>query len=478
MLMLVVANYAMTHLSVAPNEYADNDDDDKETTSNGLKPRWKIQKTTPVTYGDLKQNSLDLERPENLKQEVEYNDTLERYVIGTKMGNTWIAAPIMMDQQEFTKWTEKNLFADYFRKKNSEIYEQKGKEKFDFTDMHFSLGPAEKIFGPGGIRVKTQGTAELKLGVTLKSIDNPSLPIRNRKTSTIDFDEKININVTGSIGDKMRMNLNYNTDATFDYDAQNLKLKYEGKEDEIIKLVEAGNVSFPSNSSLIQGAQSLFGVRTDMQFGKLKLQTVVSQKKSTSSSVNTKGGTQTTPFEINVANYEENRHFFMGMYFRENYDRWMATLPSPTTGVTINRVEIWVTNKTGTSSNTRDIIAFSELGESASASDPNRGRVAGTSTPPENSSNSLYSQLNSQYAEARIASLANEVLAGSGLNYEKIEKARLLSSSEYTVNNAMGYISLKSQLQTDQVLAIAYEYTQNGVTHQVGEFSSHNLTGR
>ena len=474
MLMLVVANYAMTHLSVAPNEYADNDDDDKETTSNGLKPRWKIQKTTPVTYGDLKQNSLDLERPENLKQEVEYNDTLERYVIGTKMGNTWIAAPIMMDQQEFTKWTEKNLFADYFRKKNSEIFEQKGKEKFDFTDMHFSLGPAEKIFGPGGIRVKTQGTAELKLGVTLKSIDNPSLPIRNRKTSTIDFDEKININVTGSIGDKMRMNLNYNTDATFDYDAQNLKLKYEGKEDEIIKLVEAGNVSFPSNSSLIQGAQSLFGVRTDMQFGKLKLQTVVSQKKSTSSSVNTKGGTQTTPFEINVANYEENRHFFMGMYFRENYDRWMATLPSPTTGVTINRVEIWVTNKTGTSSNTRDIIAFSELGESASASDPNRGRVAGTSTPPENSSNSLYSQLNSQYAEARIASLANEVLAGSGLNYEKIEKARLLSSSEYTVNNAMGYISLKSQLQTDQVLAIAYEYTQNGVTHQVGEFSSDN----
>ena len=467
MLMLVIASSAMTYARIAP-------DDEPEEDETKVTPRWKVQKTTPVTYDDLKQKPADLQSPENLEQKIEYNDTLERYVIGTKMGNTWVAAPIMMDQQEFTKWSEKNLFADYFRKKNSEIFEKKGKEKFDFTDMHFDLGPAEKIFGPGGIRVKTQGSAELKLGATLKSIDNPSLPIRNRRTTTIDFDEKININVTGSIGDKMKMNLNYNTDATFDYDAQNMKLKYEGKEDEIIKLVEAGNVSFPSNSSLIQGAQSLFGVRTDMQFGKLKLQTVVSQKKSTSSSVSSKGGTQTTPFEINVANYEENRHFFLGMYFRENYDRWMATLPSPTTGITINRVEVWVTNKTGTSSNTRDIIAVADLGESASASNKSRGRVVGTSTIPQNAAGGLYSQLTGQYVEARDVSKANEVLGNSGLNYEKLEKARLLTSSEYTLNKAMGYISLKTSLQTDQVLAIAYEYTYNGVTYQVGEFSSDN----
>ena len=98
-----------------------------------------------------------------------------------------------------------------------------GKEKFDFTDMHFDLGPAEKIFGPGGIRVKTQGSAELKFGINKKNIDNPSLPIRNRKTTMMNFDEKINLNVNGKVGDKMNLNLNYNTDATFDYDAQNMK---------------------------------------------------------------------------------------------------------------------------------------------------------------------------------------------------------------------------------------------------------------
>ena len=435
-----------------------------------LNPRWKIQRTTPITYDDLKQGTTDLKRPDNIKQEVVYNDTIDRYVIGTRMGKTWMAAPIMMDLTEYQKWSEKKLMTDFFHSKNSEIFEKKGKEKFDFTDMHFDLGPAEKIFGPGGIRVKTQGSAELKLGATLKSIDNPSLPIRNRNTTTIDFDEKINVNVTGKIGDKMNMNLNYNTDATFDYDAQNMKLKYEGKEDEIIKLVEAGNVSFPSNSSLVQGASSLFGIRTDLQFGKLKLQTVFSQKKSSSSSVSTKGGTQFTPFDLNVANYEENRHFFLGMFFYSNYDSWMAKLPTPLTGVTINRVEVWVTNKSGQSSNTRNIVAIPQLGEGSSAN-----------TNPYNRANGMYDALVALDGVRNI-DLVNETLEGKtigsvtnmtgGKDYEKIEKARLLSSSEYSVNSAMGYISLKTALQSDQVVAIAYEYTYNGVSYQVGEFSS------
>ncbi|MBQ0074324.1 MAG: cell surface protein SprA [Prevotella sp.] len=429
-----------------------------------LHPRWKIQKTTPITYDDLKQGSADLQRPENLKQEVEYNDTLDRYVLGSRLGKSWVAAPIMMDLTEYQKWSEKNLMKKYFREKNSEIFEAKGKEKFDFTDMHFDLGPAEKIFGPGGIRIKTQGTAELKLGGTLKDIDNPALPVRNRSTSTIDFDMKINANVTGSIGDKLKMNLNYNTDATFDYDAQNLKLKYDGKEDEIIKLLEAGNVSFPSNSSLVQGASSLFGVRADMQFGKLKLQTVVSQKKSSSTSVASQGGVQMTPFEINVANYEENRHFYFGFYFRDRYDAWMRTLPNVTTGIKINRVEIWVTNKNGQTSNTRDILAFPNLGEGGE----------GSNTPPANNANGLYNDLVTTYAAARDINQASSVLSSmqGGTDYEKIEKARLLNSSEYSVNSAMGYVSLKTTLQPDQVLAIAYEYTIGGMTYQVGEFSS------
>lgn len=440
-----------------------------------LHPRWKIQRIVPVTQDDLDRGMADLSLPGNILQEVVYNDTLNRYYIGSKMGDGYLSTPIVMTPEEYRAWSEKQEFNRFFRSKNDEIVKEQGKEKFSFTDMHFDLGPAEKIFGPGGVRIKTQGTAELKFGATLKNIDNPSLPIRNRKTTTMDFDEKINLSVNGKVGDKVNMNLNYNTDATFDFDSQNMKLKYEGKEDEIIKLVEGGNVSFPSNSSLVNGATSLFGIRTDLQFGKLSLQTVISQKKSSSKSVSSQGGVQLTPFEIDAADYEENRHFFLSQYFRDKYDAAMQKLPNITTGITINRVEIWVTNKTGTTSNSRNIVALTDLGENTKVSNSMWGLTG--QLVPGNNANSEYSSMVNSYSAARDINQTSSVLDAipgfvGGVDYEKLESARLLNSSEYTVNTSLGYISLKSTLQTDQVLAIAYEYTYGGVTYQVGEFAS------
>ena len=440
-----------------------------------LHSRWKIQKTTPLSEQDLSKNAMDLNAPANVKPTITYNDTIDRYVIGSKMGGSYITAPIMMSGDEYMKWSEKKVMADFFRKKNDEIYQQKGKEKFDFTNMHFDLGPAEKIFGPGGVVIKTQGSTEVKFGATFKNIENPSLPIRNRKTTKFDFEEKINLNVNGKVGDKVNLNLNYNTDATFDFDAQNLKLKYDGKEDEIIKLVEAGNVSFPANSSLIKGASSLFGIRTDMQFGKLKLQMVASQKKSTTKSVSSRGGVQLTPFEIDAANYEENKHFFLSKYFHDKYDEGMRSLPNLLTGIKINRVEVWVTNRQGNTNNTRDIIALTDLGENQSVS--NSIWTTTAMAVPSNNANTEYGAMVSTYSAARDINQTTTVLEGipnfiAGNDYEKLESARLLNSSEYEVNTALGYISLKTNLTTDQVLAVAYEYTYGGVTYQVGEFAS------
>ena len=434
--------------------------------------RWKVQKTAPVEVADLDSSALDLRFPENIKQEVVYNDSINMYIIGSKIGDSYINTPILMTPEEYRQWSLKRERERFFRQKDAENVASKGKEKFDFTDMHFDLGPAEKIFGPGGVRVKTQGTAELKLGANFKNVENPSLPERNRHTKAVDFDEKININVTGKVGDKVNMSLNYNTDATVDWDAKNLKLRYEGKEDEIIKLVEAGNVTFPSNNSLIKGASSLFGVRTDMQFGKLKLQTVLSQKNSTTKSVSSKGGTQLTPFELNVANYEENRHFFLSQYFRERYDAAMQQIPTLTTGINITRIEVWVTNKSGTTSNSRNILALADLAESSSSK---WGSGATPSTPPENGANSEYEAMTTTYNAARDIDQAMSVLSGvmtGGTEFEKLSAARLLSSSEYTLNSALGYISLKTALQTDQVLAVAYEFTYGGKTYRVGEFAA------
>ena len=450
---------------------------DEDIPDSLLHPRWRIQKTAPVVVADLDSSALDLHTPDNIKQQAVYDDSLNLYYVGSKIGDSYLNAPVLMTPAEYMKWSERKQREAFFRSKNAEAFKTQDKEKFSFSDMHFDLGPAEKIFGPGGVRVKTQGTAELKMGVTMKNIDNPSLPIRNRKTTAFDFDEKINLSVNGKVGDKVNMNLNYNTDATFDFDTKNLKLKYEGKEDEIIKLVEAGNVTFPSNNSLVKGASSLFGLRTDMQFGKLKLQTVLSQKKSTTKSVSSKGGAQTTAFEISATDYEENRHFFLSHYFRDNYDRAMSTLPNLTTGIKINRVEVWITNKTGTTANSRNIVALTDLGESAHIANSNWSGT-GQNQVPSNAANDEYSTIIGNVdANSRTIDQISTVLEGlrdmrGGTDYEKLQSARLLTTSEYTVNTALGYISLKSGLQTDQVLAVAYEYTYGGNTYQVGEFAS------
>lgn len=464
---MFVRSYSMTPYEYAPMQMTPPAD----TTANHH-TRWKIKRTVPIVTSDLDTSALDLKTPGNIMQKVIYNDSLNEYYIGSKIGDSYLNTPVLMSPDEYRKWSEKKEMSDFFRKKNAEDVANKGKEKFSFSDMKFDLGPAEKIFGPGGVRIKTQGTAELKLGATLKNIENPSLPIRNRKTTAMDFDEKINLNLNGKVGDKVNMNLNYNTDATFDFDTKNIKLKYEGKEDEIVKLVEAGNVTFPSNNSLVKGASSLFGIRTDLQFGKLKLQTVLSQKNSTTKSVSSKGGTQTTPFEIDVANYEENRHFFLSHYFRLNYDRWMSKLPNISSGIKITRCEVWITNKTGTTSNSRNVIAFGALGEQ----NVNASKYTET-TAPYNNVSSLYSTVVNlpNVRDIDQSSTALSAYTG-GADYEKVQSARLLSSSEYTLNTSLGYISLKTALQTDQVLAVAYEYTLNGQTYQVGEFSSDRTT--
>lgn len=436
------------------------------------------QKTIPETVEDLDTTGISIKRPDNLKQVAELDSLTGDYRIGTKLGTGgFLNTPILMTPDEYQQWTLQQSMNAYYRQKNREEYESQGKSKFDFTDMKFDLGPAEKIFGPGGVQIKTQGSADLKMGGNHKKINNPSLAANRRKTFGFDFDEKINLSVTGKVGDKINMNINYNTEATMEVDAQQMKLKYDGKEDEIVKLVEAGNVSMPSNSTLIHGVSSLFGLRTDLQFGKLKLQTVVSQKKSASKSVSSKGGSQTTNFEISAVEYEENRHFWLSHFFRDNYDRWMKTLPTIASGITIKRVEVWLTNKRAASTqNNRNLIAFTDLGEASHISNSHWQRTA--STPqPQNRANSLYDNLVNTYAEARDISVATTVLDGiadfsGGVDYEKLQSARLLTSSEYTINNALGYISLNFQLEPDDVLAVAFEYTYNGQTFQVGEFAS------
>ena len=418
-------------------------------------------------------SSLDLRDPDNISTTVEYQPETGTYVLHTRIGDTDVTTPYMLTQEEYNQYAERQIMHRYWQQKISEV-EHNNETKFDITDMKFNIGPADKVFGPGGVQLKMQGSAELLFGFKHQYIANPSLTLRARNNNIFDFDEKIQASIQGKVGSKMNFNLSYNTEASFSFDQQNLKLNYKGEEDDIIQSIEAGNVTMDLNSSLIRGSKALFGIKTNLKFGKFRIQALISQQNSEAQTVSSKGGAQMTKFDISGDSYDENRHFFLSHFFRDNYEKSMASAPYIASGVTINKIEVWVTNKRGNYDQARNIVAFTDLGEN-SRHTQNTSWGGAPNSAPDNNANNLYSTIRTTpFRDLQQTSTALEGLNGmeGGADFEKIESARLLTGSEYTLNAALGYISLKSALNQDEVLAVAYEYTYNGQVFQVGEFST------
>ncbi|MDE6487774.1 MAG: cell surface protein SprA, partial [Paramuribaculum sp.] len=439
-----------------------------------------VMQTVPQGYEELmgRQFANDLATPSNVRTVTDYDPETGCYVIRTQVGDMDITTPFILTPQQYNDWQTRQSMQAYYRKRNSEALTQKEKQPFDILDMNFALGPLEKIFGPGGVSLKTQGSVQIDMGIKSTKTDNPALSLNSRRHTFFDFDQKIQATVQASVGDRMKFNMTYNTDATFDFDSKNIKLQYEGKEDDIVKSIEAGNVSMTTGSSLIRGSTALFGLKTKLQFGKLTATALVSQQNSESRSISTKGGAQTTDFKINADEYDQNRHFFLAHFFRDNYDSWASKLPYVASGVQITRVEVWVTNKSGNFNQSRNIVAFMDLGENSNLAN-NYWQGDPAYPNPCNQSNNLLSVIKSDYPEARNINEVTQVLQPlsaygieGGHDFEKVESARLLTESEYTLNPTLGYISFKSQMNSDDVLGVAFEYTYNGRAYQVGEFSS------
>lgn len=445
-----------------------------------IPPRYPVSKTSPEEYQDLaKQSPADLRDPENVKTTIEYDLRTNTYIVRTKLGDMVIGSPMTLTPEEYQDYSMQQSLRSYFRQKNEEEFLKATNQQFNVTDMQFNIGAADRIFGPGGVRVRTQGSAEITMGMKTNKNNDPSLPERSRKRTFFNFDESVQLNVQASVGTKVNFGMNYNTETSFDFDSKKLKLAYTGEEDEIIKSLEAGNVSMNTSNSLINGGAALFGMKADLQFGKLRVNTLFAQQESESKTVSSKGGVQTKPFEIKVDEYDENRHFFLAHYFRDNYDKFMESLPTITSGIEISRIEVWVTNKRSSYDQSRNIVAFTDLAENSQSHIGTGVIPSGTDARPYNEANNLYTTLNTQFTDARSISQVTQALSGTfegGRDFEKIESARLLESSEYTLNKKLGYISLRSQLQPDEVLGVAFSFIYGGKTYQVGEFSTDSKT--
>lgn len=430
-------------------------------------------------------SSLFLKKPQNIQRQVEYDPATGQYIFYEKVGTLNYRLPQTMSLDDYIGYDFRKSVNDYWKQRQnlSEMEKSGGL----LPGLTIQSEVFNRIFGGNTINIKPQGYVEVSFGYQVNKTANPAIPVRLQKVPTFDFDQKIQMNVMGQIGTKMNMRVNYNTEATFDYENK-MNLEYTGEEDEIIKRIEAGNVSLPLNGSLITGASNLFGVKAEMQFGKLTLTTLFSQHKGETKTVETEGGAQITNFEISATDYDANRHFFLSQYFRDNYDEALRSLPIIRSGVTINKIEVWVTNKSGNFTESRNILALQDLGEhNPHIYNPVPGfqQTAGQPFPgsiyPNNGANGLYQEMATTYAGIRDIQSITPVMAQfgndfvGGRDFEKIEQARKLTESEYTVNQRLGYISLNTALNNDEILAVAFNYTVNGQVFQVGEFSTDGI---
>lgn len=451
-------------------------------TSGGLRYPLESKYSYPFsTSGST--SPLLLPPPSNVEQKVVYDPKTNSYIFSEKIGRINYRPATSMSFEEYNRYQQQKAKKEYW---HARAKEESGAGPSFLQGLRLGNQAIDRVFGSEGISITPQGSAELIFGYSITNNKNPAIPVRNQRNGSFIFKEKIMMNVSGSIGDKMEVGLNYNTEATFDFENKT-KLEYSGKEDEIIKKIEAGDVSFPLPGTLITGSQSLFGIRTDLQFGKLTVSTVFSHQRSESSSINVQGGAQQTEFEIDIDQYDVNRHFFLSHFFRDNYDEWLKNLPHIESQVKIEEIEVWVVNKQNDFTSSRDIVAVMDLGEGYNheglpnfQADPNTIYPSlEYNQPVSNDLNRLYGNIasNSNFRNLSSVDVGFSSISDArytfarGRDYQALESARPLSSREYTVNRELGYISLNSPLRNDEILAVSYVYTYKGKRYVVGELS-------
>ncbi|MEM9846921.1 MAG: cell surface protein SprA [Bacteroidota bacterium] len=462
-------------------------------------------------------NPFDLEDPSIINQEVEYDPETNQYIITERIGEDYYRMPTYMTFEEYLAYKSKQQERSYFDRLSNTSEDKKDRKNDKLAEMlgfdvdnplgkiDIEKSLSDRLFGGSEVNIRPQGSIDLTLGLERSVIENPVLTERQqRPPPQLLFNMVPQIDVTGGIGEKLNLNMNYNSQATFDFDRQIMKLEYASdafSEDDIIKSIEAGNVTLPLNGSLIQGAQSLFGLKTQLQFGRLFVTGIASQQKSEREQIQIKGGSQVQEFEVFADEYDENRNFLLSYFNRESFNQNLGNLPQILSLFNIKNIEVWVTNDRNVTANSgepgpRDIIALSDLGEGNVLTNPSSTRVdpnapRGVSVPgvldqdlflPDNNVNDLFQRIKrtpgTDKIDRAVSVLQNNFGLQQARDFEKVSARRLREGTEYTVNKDLGFVSLNINLQQDQVLGVAFQYYYNGqgrngtnIPYQVGEMS-------
>jgi cell surface protein SprA len=438
-------------------------------------------------------NPFDLNDPDVVQQNVEFDPATGQYIITEKIGDDFYRPPTFMSFDEYLDFRQRQDQQNYFNELAgiSSTGATGALDPIEKIDVKENL--LERLFGGTEVDIRPQGNIDLTFGVNSSITERPDLPERQRNLTNFDFDMNINMNVVGKIGEKLNLTTTYNTNANFNFDNQ-IKLDYnsdnfEGGEDAILQKIEAGNVSLPLRGNLIQGGQSLFGLKTELKFGHLRLTPIVSQQRSQQENIQIEGGSQVQEFEVRADEYDENRHFLLTFYNRDNFNRSLQNLPQINSLFKIKKLEVWITNDRNEVTDVRDIVALADLAEPNRLVSPdqvnqnpswNKRDLVNRDLLPDNSANDLYSRIISRGEQVRdidraVSTLKNDFNLQQTRDFEKVS-ARKLQPSEYTFHPELGFVSVNINVQPDQVLGVAFEYEYNGSIFRVGEMSINNST--
>lgn len=439
------------------------------------KPTFKLKDR----YGDPfsspgSKSPLFLKDPTKLTFDVNYDSTIN-YTVYEKIGGLDFRPATQMSFQEFKAYQERQLLTGYWKGKSRSMDGESAVSSRGLIPKIFISPVLDKLFGGSYVELIPRGFVTLDFGASFQRISNPAIPIRQQRNGGFEFDQQINMSVTGKVGEKLTVNANFDNNNSFDFQ-NNMKVEYTGFKEEILKKIEIGNVSLPLNNTLIQGSQNLFGVKTQMQFGKLFVTSIASTQRGKVESINIPGGSgggQGRPLELIASSYDESRHFFLGHFFRDNYEAWTRNTPQIISGVNITRVEVYLINRSVETQTLRTVVGLADLGEPRVIYNTSKVNSTGLTNANDNGANNLFADILALGVREKedISNALQNAQYENGTDFEKINGARRLSPTEYTFHKQLGYLTLSRKLQSDEALAVAYEYTYNGKTYKVGELS-------
>ncbi|MDR9416021.1 MAG: cell surface protein SprA [Gracilimonas sp.] len=308
------------------------------------------------------------------------------------------------------------------------------------------------IFGKPEVNLRVNGSANMNVGVSIQNVDDPTIDPDLQRRIDPTFNQNLQLNIQGTIGDKLTIATDWDTERAFDFQNR-LSIVYQGYEDEIIKRIEMGNVSMETGNSLIRGGASLFGIKSIAELGPLKLTSVVSQQKGESESETITGGSQETPISIRPVEYQNNRHFFIDFYNRQEFEENVSNPQSVGLAYQISDIKVWISEPQINTTDPEAVraAAFSDLGV---VQDGNGGYRL-----PNPDFDSIDDNLLDQNRGNNSASA--ELFNVSGNDFYNGYFRPLQEGADYVVNRNLGYISLNRNLSPGSFLAVSF--VRNGV---------------